>query len=168
MEVTVAKFVVVCRHLPGETGKAQKHQNNRRADRHLNFHRPITKLQGTRPKMFRRITLHVTRMVMDRSGSGQCMFLGWNLDRSGSGLCILLRWSLDRSGLGHCMLLGWNFDRSGSGHCMLLGWNFDRSGSGQCPIGDFVDIYFGLNKEGVAPCRLVVIVPTFQRILQSP
>jgi hypothetical protein len=90
---------------------------------------------------------------MDRSGSGQCMFLGWNLDRSGSG---------------HCVLLGWSLDRSGLGHCMLLGWNFDRSGSGQCPIGDFVDISLGLNKQSAAPCRLVVIVPTFQRILQSP
>jgi hypothetical protein len=65
------------------------------------------------------------------------------------------------------MLLGWNFDRSGSGHWMLLGWNFDRIGSGQCPIADFVVTSLGVNKQDVAPCRLVVIVQMFQRILQS-
>ena len=51
---------------------------------------------------------------------------------------------------------------------MFLGWKLDRSGSGQCPIADFVDTSLGLNEQDVAPCRLVVIVPTFQRILQSP
>jgi hypothetical protein len=81
---------------------------------------------------------------------------------------MLLGWNVDRSGWGHCMLLGRNLDRSGSGHCMLLGRNLDRSGSRQCPITDFVDTSLGLNKQDVAQCRLIVIVPTFQRILQSP
>jgi hypothetical protein len=51
---------------------------------------------------------------------------------------------------------------------MLLGSDLDRSGSGHCPITDFVDTSLGLNIQDVAPCRLVVFVPAFQRILQSP
>jgi hypothetical protein len=97
------------------------------------------------------------------------MLLGWDLDRSGPGHCMLLPgWNLDRSGSGYCMLLERNVDRSGSGHCVLLGWNLDKSGLGQRPIADFVYISLGLNIQDVAPCRLVVIVPTFQRILPSP
>ena len=159
----------------------KKNQDRRRADRHLNFHRPNTKLQGTQPTMFRRIILHVTRMNLDRSGWGHCMLLGWKLDRTGSGHCMLLGWNLGSSGWGHCVLLGWNLGRSGSGncmllgwnlgrigfgHCMLLGWNLDRSSSWQCPVADF-DTSLGLNIQEFVPCRLVVIVPTFQRILQS-